>query len=67
MTCQAKGHERREMLSWPLSLEVGVENGLRPTLCRSSESRLREPPSGFFVAKLAEMWYSESVGFAAGS
>jgi hypothetical protein len=38
--------------------EVGVGNGLRPTLCRSSESHLCQTHGGFFVAKLAEMWYS---------
>jgi len=38
---------------------VGVENGLRPTLCRSSESHLRQTHGGFFpIAKRGEMWYS---------
>jgi hypothetical protein len=34
---------------------VGVENGLRPTLCRSSESHLRQTQGGFSVAKGPEM------------
>ena len=37
---------------------VGVGNGLRPTLCRSSESHLRQTQGGFFVAKRAEICYT---------
>jgi hypothetical protein len=33
---------------------VGVENGLRPTLCRSSESHLCQTHGGFSVAKRDE-------------
>jgi len=40
--------------------EVGVENGLRPTLCRSSESHLCQTHGGFSVAKRGEIWYDMS-------
>ena len=37
---------------------VGVGNGLRPTLCRSSESHLRRRHGDFSVAKGGEICYT---------